>query len=67
MTEHIAHHSCKGSMIPLPAPKSAPGLAPIPWDEAAPYKGMGFRTVDSHVKPVKYDVTEYSVNGEVVK
>jgi hypothetical protein len=64
MTEHIAHHACKGSMYPLPAP-SAPVKAPVPWDLAAPYRGLGFRGVDAHAKPVKYDLTEYSINGEV--
>ena len=67
MTEHIAHHACKGSMFPLPAPGSAPTNAPIPWDAVAPYRGLGFRTVDGRVKPVKYDLTEYSINGEVLK
>ncbi len=67
MTGHIAHHACKGSMYPLPAPGSVPVKAPVPWDPAAPYRGLGFRTLDAHVKPVKYDLTEYSVNGEVMK
>ena len=64
MTEHIAHHACKGSMYPLPA-SSAPVKAPVPWDTEAPYRGLGFRSVDAHTKPVKYDLTEYSINGEV--
>ncbi len=67
MTEHIAHHSCQGSMYPLPAPGSVPVKAPVPWDPAAPYKGLGFRTVDAHTKPAKFDLTEYTVKGVVLK
>jgi hypothetical protein len=45
-TGHIAHHAAKGLMYPLPAPGSVPKKAPIPWDPAKPYAGLGFRTVD---------------------
>lgn len=45
LTGHIAHHSAKGLMWPLPAPLSVPKKGPIPWDSAAPYKGLGFREV----------------------
>ncbi|WP_293389724.1 metallophosphoesterase [Nevskia sp.] len=45
MTGHIAHHSAQGLMWPLPAPLSVPKKGPIPWDSAAPYKGLGFREV----------------------
>lgn len=44
-TGHIAHHAAKGLMFPLPAPGSVPKKAPIPWDPAKPYNGLGFRTV----------------------
>ncbi len=67
MTGHIAHHAAKGLMWPLPAPGSTPVKAPIPWDSAAPYKGLGFRSVGTKVKPVKFDLTEYSVKGEVLR
>ncbi len=45
MTGHIAHHAAKGLMFPLPAPLSVPKKSPIPWDAAAPYKGLGFREI----------------------
>jgi hypothetical protein len=67
MIGHIPHLSCKGSMYPLPAPGSTTVLAPVPWDPQEPYKGLGYRTVDIHSKPVKFDVTEYSVKGEITK
>ncbi|HYA02547.1 MAG TPA: metallophosphoesterase [Syntrophobacteria bacterium] len=63
-TKQIAHHAAKGLMLPLPAPGSAPKNAPIPWDPAAPYKGMGFREVEAKVKPVQYALTELPVMGE---
>jgi 3',5'-cyclic AMP phosphodiesterase CpdA len=47
MTGHIAHHSARGLMFALPAPMSVPKKAPIPWDAAAPYKGLGWREVDA--------------------
>src|SRR6185436_4401548 len=34
MTCHIAHHSAKGLIFPLPAPGSQPKRDPIPWDAA---------------------------------
>ena len=61
MTGHIAHHAAKGLMFPLPAPGSQPNRAPLPWDPAQPYKGLGFRGVDADLDEQKYDITEYPV------
>ena len=58
MTGHIPHHAAMSLMFPLPAPGSAPKRAPVPWDAAMPYKGLGFREVDSKVKPVSYELKE---------
>lgn len=44
-TGHIDHHSARSLMFPLPAPLSVPKKSPIPWDAAAPYRGLGFRQV----------------------
>ncbi len=60
-TGHIAHHSAKGLMFALPAPMSVPKKAPIPWDPAAPYKGLGFRDVEAEVKTAAYEITELPV------
>lgn len=46
MTGHIAHHSAKSLMFPLPAPLSVPKKMPLPWDPEAPYRGLGFREID---------------------
>jgi hypothetical protein len=47
MTGHIAHHSAKSLIFPLPAPLSQPKREPVPWDPAHPYRGLGFREVDA--------------------
>ncbi len=59
MTGHIAHHSAKGLMYPLPAPLSLPKKAPVPWDPAAPYRGLGFRGIKTNVAKSDYTITEY--------
>src|SRR5882672_11836057 len=61
MTGHIAHHSAKSLMFPLPAPGSQPNRTPLPWDPAQPYKGLGFRGVDAELKQAQYKLTEYPV------
>jgi Icc-related predicted phosphoesterase len=60
-TGHIEHHAAKGLMFPLPAPGSQPNRAPLPWDPAHPYKGLGFRSVDADVDERKYELTEFPV------
>ena len=60
-TGHIAHHAAKGLMFPLPAPGSQPNRAPLPWNPAEPYKGLGFRGVDAELKEAQYKLTEYPV------
>src|SRR5215471_5870425 len=61
MTGHIAHHAAKSLMFPLPAPGSAPKRAPLPWDAASPYKGLGFRDVEADARKANYRITEQPV------
>jgi hypothetical protein len=61
MTGHIAHHSAKSLIFPLPAPGSQDKRAPLPWDPANPTKGLGFREVEAEVKEAEYKITEYPV------
>ncbi len=61
MTGHIAHHAAKSLIFPLPAPGSAPKRAPLPWDPAAPYKGLGFRAIEAEVRKAKYEITELPI------
>jgi hypothetical protein len=64
LTGHIAHHSAKSLIFPLPAPGSQPKRAPLPWDPAEPYKGMGFRSVEAQSKQAHYEITEWPVVGK---
>jgi 3',5'-cyclic AMP phosphodiesterase CpdA len=45
-TEHIEHHAARSLIFALPAPGSQPKRAPVPWDTAEPFKGLGYRRVD---------------------
>jgi hypothetical protein len=58
MTGHIAHHSAKSLIFPLPAPGSAPKRVPLAWNPAEPYRGLGFRRVEAK-PPAEYAITEY--------
>lgn len=61
MTGHIAHHSAKSLMFPLPAPGSQPNRTPLPWDAGQPYKGLGFREVEAEDKGREFKLVEYPV------
>jgi Calcineurin-like phosphoesterase len=61
LTEHIAHHSAKSLMFPLPAPGSVPKKAPIPWDATKPYDGLGFRTIQAKAGRKEYALAEWPV------
>ena len=61
MTGHIAHHSAKSLIFALPAPGSQPKRTPLPWDPAQPYRGLGFRNVDTEVAKADYRITELPV------
>ena len=59
MTGHIAHHSAKSLIFPLPAPGSQPKRDPIKWDAGHPYRGLGFREVEA--ERAKFEITELPV------
>ncbi|GBL47343.1 hypothetical protein SFMTTN_3178 [Sulfuriferula multivorans] len=61
MTGHIAHHSAKSLIFPLPAPGSQPKRTPLPWDAAQPYKGLGYRDIEADVQTAQYRITELPV------
>jgi hypothetical protein len=62
-TAHIEHHAAKSLIFPLPAPGSQPRRAPLAWDPAQPYRGLGFRQVEAEDKPVDYKIRELPVSG----
>jgi 3',5'-cyclic AMP phosphodiesterase CpdA len=61
MTGHIAHHSAKSLMFPLPAPMSQPRREPLPWDASQPYRGLGFRDIEAEDRGGKLTITELPV------
>jgi len=62
MTGHIAHHAAKSLIFPLPAPGSQDKRTPLPWDPAAPYKGLGFREVEGEAgEAPEFRISEYPV------
>ncbi len=61
MTGHIAHHSAKSLIFPLPAPGSQPKRTPLPWDDAHPYRGLGFREIEARARNAEYAVLELPV------
>jgi hypothetical protein len=64
MTGHIAHHSAKSLIFPLPAPLSQPKREPVPWDPEHPYRGLGFREVEAEDAGAKFSLRELAVPGE---
>ncbi len=53
-TGHIAHHAATSLIFPLPAPGSQPKRTPLPWNPAAPFKGLGFREVDAEARAASF-------------
>ena len=62
-TKHIAHHASKSLMFPLPAPGSAPKKAPIPWDAAHPFRGLGYREVAEAKRGSDLKITEHELGA----
>ena len=63
MTGHIAHHSAKSLIFPLPVPGSQPKRTPLPWDPAQPYRGLGWREVGAEPSRAAYAIHEFPVQG----
>jgi hypothetical protein len=50
-------------MWALPEPGSVPKKAQIPWDAAAPYKGLGFRNVNANLAAARYELEEFPIGS----
>ena len=46
MTGHIGHHAALAVMFPLSPLGSAAQKTQLPWDDARPFKGLGWRSVE---------------------
>lgn len=62
-TAHITHHAATSLIFPLSAPGSAPKKSQIPWDEAHPYKGLGYREIKSEAVKKDLSLTEIPLKG----
>jgi predicted phosphodiesterase len=60
-TGHIGHHAARGMMYPLPAPHSVPKKAPIPWDRAHPYQGLGYRQAQESLRLTELALSEFPI------
>jgi len=60
-TGHIDHHAAQSLIFPLPAPGSQDKRTPLPWDAAAPGKGLGFREVQADAGQAHYQLQEFPV------
>ncbi len=61
MTGHIAHHAAMSLIFPQPAPGSQPKRAPVAWDPAHPFRGLGFRQIDAKSGTATYNLTEKGI------
>src|SRR5436190_4640403 len=52
-TAHIEHHAARSLIFPQPAPGSVPRRAPVAWDPAQPYRGLGFRRIEAQPRELK--------------
>ena len=60
-TGHIEHHAAQSLIFPLPVPGSVPKRAALPWDPEQPYKGIGFRSIETDGKDAYYKIAELPV------
>ena len=65
VTGNIIHYAAQGLMYPLPAAGSVAKKAPVAWDPAHPYKGLGFRSVLVKVNNGECVATDYTLEGTV--
>lgn len=62
-TGHIEHYAADSLIFPLPAPGSVPKKAPIPWNSAKPFNGLGFREIATDAVVGEYHRVEHPLQG----
>jgi hypothetical protein len=60
-TGHVAHHSARSLIFPLPAPGSQPRRTPLRWDPAQHAHGLGFREIDARVAAASLVPREFAL------
>ncbi|HEY3599592.1 MAG TPA: metallophosphoesterase [Paraburkholderia sp.] len=63
ITGNIAHHAARSLMFPLPAAGSQEKKVPVPWDAAAPYRGLGWRQVEIGAQPRAFALSEMPIRN----
>ena len=66
-TGRIEHHSAASLIFPLPAPGSVPKRAPVAWDAAQPYRGLGWRDVEAYPGAGTFRLEEKTVSAPAPK
>ena len=61
MTGHIAHHSAKSLVFPLPAPMSQDKRTALAWVPEEPFKGLGWREIDMSGSGNVAQIKEFTV------
>jgi len=62
MTGAIAQHAAKSLIFPMPPPGS-PDHKPIAWDPAQPYRGLGWRQIETGEKNEPVEIQEFALHG----
>ena len=62
MTGAIAHHAARSLIFPLPAPGS-PDHKPVPWDPAQPYRGIGWREIETGADKAAAQISERNITA----
>ncbi|HMK67717.1 MAG TPA: metallophosphoesterase [Stellaceae bacterium] len=63
MTGHIAHHAGMSLIFPQPAPHSVEKKAPVAWDPAHPFQGLGWRSVEADGKKASVTFAEHPLKA----
>jgi 3',5'-cyclic AMP phosphodiesterase CpdA len=62
MTGSIAQHAAKSLIFPLPPPGS-PDKKPLAWDASQPYRGLGWREVETGRGKASAQISEFAVRS----
>lgn len=62
MTGAIAHHAAKSLIFPLPPPGS-PDHKPMAWDPTQPYRGLGWREIETGQKKAMAEIHEFALKS----